>query len=127
MLTRTRLPKDIDRQRQLHHRAKLFRQQPTEAEAFLWNHLKGSQLSSYRIRRQFPIDRYIVDFCCLKRKLIIEIDGPIHQQQKVRDQSREVILKYYGFTIIRFTNDQVLKEIDKTLKQIQTYLDPSIS
>ena len=114
---------DIERQRSLHRRARLFRKLATPAEHFLWQHIKDKQISDLRIRRQFPIDRYIADFCCITKKLVIEIDGPIHETTQERDKNRELILRYYGYTVIRFTNEQVLHNVQDVIAVIKKYLN----
>ena len=99
-----------------------MRHESTVAEALLWKHLRNRQLCGYRFHRQHQIDRFIVDFVCLQPKLVIEVDGAIHQQQVEADLEREHILESLGYRIIRFTNHQVLDEIDEVLQKILTSL-----
>ncbi|MFN0081609.1 MAG: vitamin B12 dependent-methionine synthase activation domain-containing protein [Ferruginibacter sp.] len=96
------------------------RRNPTHAEATLWEALKTKQLSGYKFRRQHIIGSYITDFVCLDRRLIIEIDGLIHQlpENKESDELRTEWLKLKGFKVVRFTNDEVLSHLDKTLEKI---------
>ena len=98
--------------------ARQMRREPTPAEALLWTHLRNRQLCGYHFHRQHQIDRFIVDFVCLQSKLVIEVDGAIHQQQVEADLEREQILKSLGYRSIRFTNDQVLDETDQVLEKI---------
>ncbi len=121
MLTKTRLPTEVKLQKYLHSFSGLLRTHQTEAEEFLWRFLRKKQLSGLRFLRQHPIDRYIVDFVCYKIKLIIEVDGDIHLTQKDKDQNRDHILNYYGFKVVRFTNDEVLNSMDGVLKSILKY------
>ena len=96
------------------------RSNPTQAEEVLWNILKSKQLEANKFRRQHIIDRFIADFVCLKQKLVIEIDGLIHQlpENQVSDQQRTAALNGLGFHVIRFTNDQVLNQTNEVLSNI---------
>ncbi|WP_298541530.1 vitamin B12 dependent-methionine synthase activation domain-containing protein [uncultured Aquimarina sp.] len=97
-----------------------MRNQPTEAESFLWKALSGKNLNGYKFRRQHIIGSYIADFICLKENLIIEIDGSIHQlpENKSSDKERTEWLEKEGYKVIRFTNKQVINEIDFVLDEI---------
>lgn len=99
-----------------------FRSNPTQGEEVLWNLLKSKQLEGYKFRRQHIIDKYIADFVCLKEKIIVEVDGLIHQlpENKLSDQQRTEVLNHFGFEVIRFTNEEVLNETDKVLINILT-------
>jgi cyclase len=99
--------------------AKDLRRNMTDAEKLLWNHLKAG-VKGLKFRRQHPIGIYIADFYCHKLKLIIEVDGSIHDVQEVRenDGKRESDLKEWGNTIIRFSNDRVFKNLDSVLDEI---------
>jgi len=101
--------------------SKELRNNTTEAEKELWKHLKCKQIKGYHFRRQHPIHRFIADFFCYKCKLVIELDGRIHNEitVKERDIEREKIIKEFGIKVIRFSNEQVFNEIDKVLYQIQ--------
>src|SRR3989338_1429897 len=85
-----------------------LRQRPTIAEQHLWKYLRRNRLLGFKFRRQHAIGRYIVDFLCHEQKLVIEVDGKIHDRQKVYDEQRDTYLKLYGYTIVRFSNDEVL-------------------
>jgi very-short-patch-repair endonuclease len=86
-----------------------FRKHPTETEAMLWECLRNSQLHDYKFRRQHPIGRYIADFYCDELKLVVEIDGSIHDQtdQAEYDMVRQRELEDQGYTIVRVTADAV--------------------
>ncbi|MAT41675.1 MAG: restriction endonuclease [Anaerolineaceae bacterium] len=99
--------------------ARKLRKRSTPAEKHLWGKLRGKQLSGLKFRRQHPITPYIVDFYCAEVRLVIEIDGEIHQFQQDQDQFREDWLKAQGLTVIRFTNSQVLNNINWVLIEIQ--------
>ncbi len=96
------------------------RNNPTKAEMVLWELLKGKKLEGYKFRRQHIIGQYIADFVCLKKKLVIEIDGLIHQLPEVKenDQFRTEWLESKGYKVFRFTNEQVLVNTDNTLETI---------
>ncbi len=106
------------------------RNNPTDAEAALWELVKSKKLEGYKFRRQHIIGNYIPDLICLDRRLVIEIDGSIHQlpENKESDAVRTEWLNSKGFKVIRFTNDEVLGTTDKTLELIVTTLkeQPSI-
>ena len=101
--------------------AKSNRKYATEAESVLWECLRKEALG-VRFRRQHPIDGYIPDFVCLKKRLIIEIDGGYHfiGDQPVSDAERTVYLNERGFEVIRFKNEEVLCDTDKVVQQIKS-------
>ena len=96
------------------------RSTPTEAENILWQLLRGKKLDGYKFRRQHIIGPFITDFVCLKSRLVIEVDGLIHQlpENIVSDKERTLWLYSKGFDLIRFTNDQILSECDNVLMTI---------
>ncbi len=104
------------------------REAPTPAEEMLWNALKGKQLGGYKFRRQHPISNYILDFYCHVAKLAIEIDGAYHlsEEQKQYDTNRTADLLDLGIREIRFTNSQIIHNIEKVLEDIvATISNPS--
>jgi carbamoylphosphate synthase large subunit/very-short-patch-repair endonuclease len=96
------------------------RKNPTEAESLLWERIKSKQLENYKFRQQHIIGNYIADFVCLDRMLVIEIDGLIHQLPEVKenDEYRTNWLVSNGYHVIRFTNEEVLFETEKTLLKL---------
>ena len=94
----------------------------TEAEVILWNELRNKKLLSTKFRRQHPIDRFIVDFYCHEKKLVIEVDGGIHNMTDVRerDENRSAELENLGLKIIRFKNEEVLQNIGLVLEKIKS-------
>jgi methionine--tRNA ligase beta chain len=102
----------------------VHRSNPSEAENFLWQMLRGKQLEGYKFRRQHIIGRFIADFVCLKEKLIIEVDGAIHQllDNIISDEERTKELNLLGFEVLRFTNNEVLFEAEKVLASISEKL-----
>ena len=99
---------------------KEHRSHPTDAENILWGILRGKQLDGYKFRRQHIIGSYIADFVCLPKKLIIEVDGLIHQvpENKISDVNRTAELNKLGFEVIRFTNEEIIGNIDNVLNKI---------
>jgi len=97
---------------------------PTNGENALWQILRGKKLEGYKFRRQHIIGSYIADFVCLSKNLVIEIDGLIHQipANKSSDLERTEWLNKQGFEVIRFTNEDVLFNTDKTIKRISEKL-----
>ncbi|MFZ1020083.1 MAG: class I tRNA ligase family protein, partial [Minisyncoccia bacterium] len=107
--------------RALQDRVLEMRNNPTEAEEKLWQALRKN-LTGYHFRRQQIVNRFIVDFICLTKNLIIEVDGDIHDLQKEKDKERANILKILGFKIIRFRNEEVLHDIASVVKKIENEL-----
>ncbi|MDX2046584.1 MAG: methylmalonyl-CoA mutase family protein [Chitinophagaceae bacterium] len=99
------------------------RKEPTMAETILWDKLK-SRKEGYKFRRQHIIGQFIADFVCLKKGLVIEVDGNYHQlpEMKINEEERTKALKELGFDVIRFTNDQILYNINEVLIKIHTTL-----
>jgi very-short-patch-repair endonuclease len=118
------------RHNQLHSRPQLReyrphnRQHPTAAEATLWQALKGQQLQGRKFRRQHSIENYIVDFYCASAKLIIELDGEVHEEAIARqnDRVRDERLEQLGFKILRFRNIEVTENLVLTLQTISQFL-----
>ncbi len=115
--------------KQLKNRSRALRKNMTEAERLLWYLLlRKRKMLGYTFNRQRPVMKYIVDFMCKELKLIIEVDGGYHEIDSVvkKDKKREDTLKECGFKVIRFSNDDVLKnishvriEIEKVIKLIK--------
>jgi very-short-patch-repair endonuclease len=107
--------------------ARQMRHEPTLAENVLWQHIRGRKLKSAKFRRQHAIERFIVDFFCYEAKLIIEVDGEIHQYTHEEDAIRQEFLESQSFIVIRFTNEEILKQLQAVLERIATYLSDSFS
>ena len=105
-------------------KAREMRQNPTEAESVLWNYLSGDKLGAH-FRRQHPVFGYIPDFVCLQKKLIIEIDGGYHMEdeQLGKDEERTNWLNRAGYIVLRFTNEEVLNDIDRVLEDISDTME----
>jgi len=94
---------------EIFRRAALLRRNMTFSERKLWNYLKKSETIGFKFRRQHPLSHFIVDFYCHSKKLIIEVDEEIHQndEQLMKDALREEELKTFNLRILRFTNSEV--------------------
>ena len=97
-----------------------LRHQSTDAERALWQHLRGRQLDGCKFRRQHPFGDYILDFACLERKLVIELDGGQHADATAaaKDERRTAFLKAAGFVVLRYWNHQVFGELDAVLDDV---------
>ena len=99
-------------------RARELRQPQTPAEQRLWARLRDRQLGEFKFRRQHPIGRFIVDFCCADRQLVVEIDGDSHAEQVEYDQARTEWLCEQGYSVIRFSNQAVWRQIEAVIEAI---------
>lgn len=107
--------------------AKQNRQNATEAEEKLWQEVRNRNIDGYKFRRQHPVKGFIPDFICLEKRLIIEIDGGYHaaEEQMKYDAARTEWLKEHGYSLLRFTNDEVLKQMPDVLQRISDALRSS--
>lgn len=103
--------------------AKALRQSSTEAEEKLWRELRNRKLNGLKFRRQHPIDKWIVDFYCHEKKLVIELDGSVHNEKEIAeyDAGREKDLKELGMNVIRFRNEEVMTNVESVLKSIAEF------
>jgi very-short-patch-repair endonuclease len=106
--------------------ARILRKRMTNCEILLWEKLKGKQIQGLRFRSQHPIDIFIVDFYCHEARLVVEIDGQIHEGQIEYDDGREAEIEKYDIKVIRFTNDEVINNIDKVVNNIKTIVKERI-
>ncbi len=111
----------------LRKRARALRNTPTDAEHRLWQQLRRRQLVGFRFRRQMPLGRYIADFVRLEARLIVELDGGQHLEQRAYDQRRSEVLQRLGFRVLRYWNDEVLLRMSAVLEDILRALAPSLS
>lgn len=104
--------------------AQINKQSPTDAEKLLWEHIRAKQLS-VKFNRQHIIGDYIVDFVCIEKRLIIEVDGGYHSEyeQIEKDEFRTERLKDLGVSVIRFKNEDILRDISNVLNIIKDYLN----
>jgi very-short-patch-repair endonuclease len=94
----------------------------TDAERRLWYHLRAHRFAGHKFKRQVPVGSYVVDFACLNRKLIIELDGGQHAG-KAADKRRDAWLKMRGFELLRFWNNDALRNTDGVLELIMMALN----
>jgi very-short-patch-repair endonuclease len=107
-----------------------LRNNSTPAEKLLWNEIRRRNIGTEKFLRQFPIfivqntgrrAFYIADFYCANHKLVIEVDGPIHLLKKEYDANRDIVMKEWGFNILRFTNDEVEHDLENVIRRINDY------
>ena len=99
-------------------RANSLRQEMTPAEIKLWHRLRNRQLFDLKFRRQHPLHRFILDFCCHEHLLVVEVDGGIHEFQKEYDEARTQQLEQHGYNVLRFKNEEVIFNIEGVLGEI---------
>src|SRR5262245_58991842 len=104
--------------------ARRLRRDQTDAECALWFRLRDRRLRGLKFRRQVPINNYIVDFCCESARLIIELDGGQHGAQVEADRVRTTVLEKQGYLVLRFWNNDVLRNIDGVVESIVDTLNP---
>jgi very-short-patch-repair endonuclease len=129
------LGKSVEREMHFGAKPELFkyaqemRKNPTESEKVLWNTLRRFRSEGYIFRRQHPLDIFIADFYCHKLKLIIEVDGEIHDSEQAieYDDGRSGELEKFGIKVIRFTNDQVLGDKETVISLIHQYISETAS
>ncbi len=115
---------DGDKKTRLYRLARKLRRDSTYAEQKIWWHLKNKQLDGARFRRQRVVGCYIVDFICIRKKLVIEVDGGQHnvKEGKEKDGVRDQWLASKGYTVLRFWNNEVLENIEGVLEEIKRHL-----
>jgi len=100
------------------------RKHPTPAEELLWQRLRKKQQLGKKFRRQHPLSTYVVDFYCHECLLVVEADGPIHlsNDNPSYDKNRTEFLNNLGILVLRFTNDEILQDIESVLRTIRKHL-----
>jgi len=98
--------------------ARGLRRQQTDVERKLWARLRARQIFGLKFRRQHPIGNYIVDFCCLEKKLVIELDGSQHAWDVEADRRRSQVLMDSGYRVLRFWNNELIENLDGVLQRI---------
>ena len=114
-MTRRQSPKATQHARDL-------RKRQTDAETLLWYVLRGRRLCGLKFRRQYPIEPWIADFACTERMLVVEVDGAYHEATQQADASREQDLRGKGWDVIRFSNDDVLGDVEAVAIAIAKHL-----
>ena len=116
MSHRRTTPKVFANSRELRHNQ-------TEAEARLWRFLRAHQANNVHFRRQHAIRNYVVDFCAPRPKLVIEVDGGQHLEQETYDRERTEFLQSKGYTVLRFWNNDVIKDVEEVMRIILDTLE----
>jgi len=94
----------------------------TDAERRLWRYLRNRELGGWKFRRQYPVGPYIIDFICVEKNLVIEVDGGKHAENEELDIQRSEYLNKMGYRVFRFWNNQVLQETEAVLEMILAIL-----
>ena len=104
--------------------ARQLRRDMTKAEKVLWEHLRARRFMDLKFRRQHPILEFIADFYCHKLKLIVEVDGKYHEEDDATyyDSERTKEMKRYGYSVVRFSNERILKNIDEVLVELKEFV-----
>jgi adenine-specific DNA-methyltransferase len=105
-------------------RARALRKEKTDAERVLWERLRRRAVHGLKFRCQQPLGPYIVDFVCLERRLVVEVDGGYHREQKANDDDRTRWLESHGYTVLRFWNSDVVIRTDAVVEAIARALAP---
>lgn len=102
------------------HVSRILRRNQTPWELKLWQVIRNKQVKGLKFRRQFKIDKYIVDFCCLEKKLVVELDGGHHDesQNRLRDEVRQKHLEKLGFKVLRFWNNDIDHNLNGVIETI---------
>ncbi|HYW13752.1 MAG TPA: DUF559 domain-containing protein [Longimicrobium sp.] len=104
---------------ELEQQARELRRESTSAEQVLWDALRAGRLDGLRFRRQHPVGRFVLDFYCAAHRLCIEVDGPVHEQQREHDADRDEALLLHGIRTLRFTNDAVFRDLLTVVEAIR--------
>jgi very-short-patch-repair endonuclease len=105
--------------------ARELRNNPTKSEKILWKYLKGDKMRGYDFHRQKPIGNFIYDFYCYKLRLVIELDGYTHRFEEVieKDKTKDAYANELGFTMLRFPDERIYKDINNVLLEIDGYIE----
>ena len=104
-------------------KARILRENQTDAERVLWYPLRDRRLAGHKFRRQHPIGAFIADFVCIEDRLVVELDGGQHALRSEEDNQRSTYLKSKGYRVFRFWNDQVLRDTQAVLEGILRILE----
>ena len=99
--------------------ARDLRKNATQAEAMLWSGLRARQMEGVKFRRQQPLENFIVDFVSLEKRIVIELDGEQHAEDKDKDKERDICLKNNSFAVLRFWNSEVFENLEGVLETIR--------
>ncbi len=107
--------------------AREFRKEPTASEDILWQAIRSRRLDGRKFRRQQPIGAFVVDFFCGSERLIVEVDGRIHESQQERDQQRQELLESLNLKVLRVTSQQVETNLNSVLIVIQESFNSTLN
>jgi very-short-patch-repair endonuclease len=108
-------------------KAKKLRSEQTDAEQRMWYFVRAHRFMGLKFKRQKPIGHYIADFLCDERKLIVELDGSQHQDERNYDRRRDAWLREQGFTVLRFWNNGVMEQTEAVLEAIRVAAQQALS
>jgi very-short-patch-repair endonuclease len=102
------------------YQVRVLRRRSTEAESVLWERLRARKLQGLKFLRQCPIGPFVADFCCRDRRFVVEVDGEIHarEQNAASDRERDDYLRSQNYIVLRFTNTEVLTDLEAVLRKI---------
>src|SRR6188474_771068 len=102
-----------------------LRKESTKAEKLLWAELRNRKLNGLKFRRQHPLDKFIVDFYCNEKKLVVELDGSVHEEKinKDYDEARTAMLAGLNVIVLRFQNEEVINNLKDVLNKIREVVD----
>ncbi len=103
--------------------AREFRKEPTKSESILWQALRGKKLDGLKFRRQQPVGYFVVDFYNSVYRLVVEVDGPIHDNQVEADRARQDVLELLGLNVLRLKSELVEKNLPATLNEIRVKIE----
>jgi very-short-patch-repair endonuclease len=109
--------------REVEEAARRMRAAPTPAEDALWRALQRKQVAGLKFRRQHPVGRFVLDFYCPSHRLVIEVDGAVHDAQQQRDDERTRVLETHGCRVLRFRNEDVLRDLPAVVARIAAVAD----
>jgi len=104
-------------------RARKLRENQTDVESKLWSRLRDRQFNGVKFRRQHPIGAFVVDFCCVERGLVVELDGGQHAERSDVDERRTRVLERFGYRVLRFWDNEVISNLDGMLETISEALE----
>lgn len=102
--------------------AREMRSDMTASEEILWEYLRNRKFHGLKFKRQHPIERYITDFYCHSLKLVIELDGGVHEDRKEYDKNRDDYLSACGYNVLRISNEEITSSIETTIEKIKAFL-----
>jgi very-short-patch-repair endonuclease len=115
------MPKNVlPKEREMSSRARELRREATPAETALWKLLRHRRLHGLKFRRQFPIATFVADFCCYDLRLIVELDGDVHEEpsQAAHDANRDIFLRSLGYGILRFSNHRLFHDPESVVDEL---------